>query len=149
MKVNSTEENPRKNCKIVYEKHNIWNNTKECCKGTFKSNNRLKCYFNSSTTPFLRIAPFKMEQIGLDPYVVVFHNVLSPREISKLISIAVRDMVETTTVNQASLQKIRTAKGHWLYQGYREVTKRIFRRIHDMSGFELADSEMFQVLIIF
>lgn len=105
------------------------------------------CYYNSSTTPFLRIAPFKTEQIGLDPYVVVFHDVLSPREISKLISLTDRKLVQAVTVNKKSFKEmVRTAKAHWVYRGYQELTKRIYRRIHDMSGFELADAENFQIV---
>ncbi|XP_001964685.3 prolyl 4-hydroxylase subunit alpha-2 [Drosophila ananassae] len=147
MKETPTKEKPTKKCTIVNKKHDIWKNTKECCKGTYKSNNRLMCYYNSSTTPFLRIAPFKTEQIGLDPYVVVFHDVLSPREISKLISLTDRKLVQAVTVNKKSFKEmVRTAKAHWVYRGYQELTKRIYRRIHDMSGFELADAENFQIV---
>ncbi|XP_017100872.2 prolyl 4-hydroxylase subunit alpha-2 [Drosophila bipectinata] len=137
---------PSKNSTIADQK--LWSNLKESCKGTFISrNSRLKCFFNSSTTPFIRIAPFKMEQVGLDPYVVLFHNVLSPREISALIKMSDRRLAQANTVKKDSFKTlVRTAKALWVYQGYRELTKRISRRIHDMSGLELADAEMFQII---
>ncbi|KAH8267943.1 hypothetical protein KR026_011418 [Drosophila bipectinata] len=137
---------PTKNSTFADQK--LWSNLKESCKGTFISrNSRLKCFFNSSTTPFIRIAPFKMEQVGLDPYVVLFHNVLSPREISALIKMSDRRLAQANTVKKDSFKTlVRTAKALWVYQGYRELTKRISRRIHDMSGLELADAEMFQII---
>ncbi|KAH8332866.1 hypothetical protein KR074_012167 [Drosophila pseudoananassae] len=140
------KENQSTPTKIADQK--ISNNIKESCKGTFISrNSRLKCFYNSSTTPFIRIAPLKMEQVGLDPYVVLFHNVLSPQEISELIKMSDRKLVQAITIKKDSFKKlVRTAKGLWTQQGYRELTKRISRRIHDMSGLELADAEMFQII---
>ncbi|XP_052835127.1 uncharacterized protein LOC128251909 [Drosophila gunungcola] len=118
------------------------------CRGISERSSRLHCFYNFTTTPFLRLAPLKTEQIGLDPYIVLYHEVLSKREMSLLISRASRKMkvatiYKSTTKNK---KKGRTAKGHWFNKENNELTRRISRRIHDMTGFDLTDSEEFQVI---
>ncbi|KAH8382953.1 hypothetical protein KR009_005996, partial [Drosophila setifemur] len=120
------------------------------CRGLYEASTRLRCNYNSSTTPFLRLAPFKVEQIGEDPYAVLFHDVLSPQETAQLIELASRNDFEVaTTYNPRSKHKEnrpRTAKGHSLSKRIHELSRRITRRVEDMSGLDLSDSEPFQII---
>ncbi|XP_041565258.1 prolyl 4-hydroxylase subunit alpha-2-like [Drosophila elegans] len=119
------------------------------CRGISERPSRLHCFYNFTTTPFLRLAPLKTEQIGLDPYIVLYHEVLSKREMSLLISRASRKMKVATIYKSNTKNKKkkgRTAKGHWFNKENNELTRRISRRIHDMTGFDLTDSEEFQVI---
>lgn len=44
----------------------------------------LRCRYTTNNVPFLRIAPLKLEEISLDPYIVVYRKVLSDKEINKI-----------------------------------------------------------------
>ncbi|XP_043655490.1 prolyl 4-hydroxylase subunit alpha-1-like isoform X2 [Drosophila teissieri] len=118
------------------------------CNAPHESSTRLHCFYNFTTTPFLRLAPLKTEQIGLHPYVVLYHKVLSAREISMLIGKAAQNMKNTRVHRErkAKTSRGRTAKGYWLKKESNELTRSITRRIVDMTGFDLADSEDFQVI---
>ncbi|XP_017000435.2 prolyl 4-hydroxylase subunit alpha-1-like isoform X1 [Drosophila takahashii] len=135
------EENKQKKVPIV-------DNYTLSCRGKINKPNRLKCFYNFTTTPFLRLAPLKMEEIGLNPYVLLYHEVLSAREISMLISKATKNMkiARIHNRNPKNKNKGRTAKAYWFIRKNNELTRRITRRIQDMTGFDLTDSEEFQVI---
>ncbi|XP_020811532.1 prolyl 4-hydroxylase subunit alpha-2-like isoform X2 [Drosophila serrata] len=119
------------------------------CNVTPKNTSRLYCFYNSRTTPFLRLAPLKVEQVGLYPYVLLYHQVLSTHEISSIIKIATKKMKRTGTVNPNSTTSqthYRTAMSHWMAKMTSKLGQRINRRIRDMSGFDLKDSESFQII---
>lgn len=44
----------------------------------------LRCRYVNNNNPFLKLAPFKMEEYSLDPYVVVYLDVLNEFEIEYL-----------------------------------------------------------------
>uniref|UniRef100_A0A6P4EA57 procollagen-proline 4-dioxygenase n=1 Tax=Drosophila rhopaloa TaxID=1041015 RepID=A0A6P4EA57_DRORH len=129
-------------------KASIGKGYKVSCRGNSERSSRLHCFYNFTTTPFLRLAPLKTEQIGLDPYMVLYHEVLSKREMSLLMSRASRKMevARIYNTNPKNKNKVRTAKGHWFSKENDELTRRIDRRIQDMTGFDLTDSEEFQVI---
>lgn len=118
------------------------------CKPSPTNSTGLHCAYNFSTTPFLRLAPLKTELVGLKPYVVLYHDVLSPREMSLIIDMAMQKIARTGTINpNATNSKThsRTAKARWLPKQMTGLVRRITRRIHDMTGFDLVTAEMFQV----
>lgn len=45
---------------------------------------QLKCRYQTNNIAFLKIAPFKVEEAYLDPYIVIFHDVIFDREIDEL-----------------------------------------------------------------
>lgn len=45
----------------------------------------LRCRYITNTSAFLKIAPLKLEEVSLDPYVVVFHEVMYDSEIEIII----------------------------------------------------------------
>ncbi|XP_016950818.1 prolyl 4-hydroxylase subunit alpha-2-like [Drosophila biarmipes] len=118
------------------------------CRGMFKKPTRLHCFYNFTTTPFLRLAPLKTEQVGLNPYVVLYHDMLSAQEISVLIDKAAQNMknARTHTLYPTNKSRGRTAKAHWFNKENNKLTRRITRRIQDMTGFDLTDSEELQVI---
>ncbi|KAH8280857.1 hypothetical protein KR054_001717, partial [Drosophila jambulina] len=119
------------------------------CNVTLKGPAGLHCFYNFNTTPFLRLAPLKAEQVGLQPYAVLYHEALSSREITSIISIATQKMERTDTVSTKTTNSQthhRTAKAHWMAKMTSELGQRIDRRIRDMTGFDLEESESFQII---
>ncbi|XP_022215447.2 prolyl 4-hydroxylase subunit alpha-2 [Drosophila obscura] len=123
------------------------------CRGLFPSPStdaRLHCVYNSSNSDFLRLAPLKMELVGLDPYMVLYHDVISASEISQLQEMAVpglkRATVYRTNAARSVVVKTRTSKVTWFLDTFNELTIRLNRRIADMTNFQLVGSEMLQVM---
>nr|XP_041630374.1 prolyl 4-hydroxylase subunit alpha-2 isoform X3 [Drosophila kikkawai] len=119
------------------------------CNVTLKNPAGLHCFYNFNTTSFLRLAPLKVEQVGLHPQVLLYHEVLSPREITSIIRIATQRMKVAKTTNKVktnSKTHYRTAKYHWIVKEMTKLGRRIKRRIGDMTGFDLQSSESYQVI---
>lgn len=61
---------------------------KKLCRGDSMQDpkllSQLKCRYVSNNSPFLKIAPFKLEEANLKPYIVVYHDVMYDREIEKI-----------------------------------------------------------------
>lgn len=57
----------------------------KACRGEVKPSEKiiakLKCKYVDNNVPFLKIAPFKMEEAYLDPYIVIYIDVMSDNEI--------------------------------------------------------------------
>lgn len=51
---------------------------------TPKASAPLRCRYMTNNSPFLKIAPLKLEEASLDPYIVVYHDVLYDAEIEKI-----------------------------------------------------------------
>lgn len=49
---------------------------------------QLKCRYVSTNSPFLKIAPLKLEEINLKPYIVVYHDVIYDSEIEEIKQMA-------------------------------------------------------------
>ncbi|XP_026850731.1 prolyl 4-hydroxylase subunit alpha-2 [Drosophila persimilis] len=116
---------------------------------------RLHCRYNTTTTPFLRLAPLRMEELSLDPYIVVYHNVLSDAEIAEVERVTEpllkRSVVFDGKENKMSTSKKRTALGAWLPDDNmdvsgRAVIQRILRRIHELTGLIMNDRQDMQLI---
>ena len=58
------------------------------------------CRYKTNNHPLLLIAPVKEEEIYLDPYLVVYHNVISDQEVGVIQSIATPKVrLSTVTVH--------------------------------------------------
>ncbi len=49
---------------------------------------KLKCRYVTNNVPFLKIAPLKLEEAYLDPYIVVYHDVMYDNEIETIKKLA-------------------------------------------------------------
>lgn len=72
---------------------------------------KLHCRMQSRT-PFTKIAPFKIEEANLDPYIIIYHEILSDSEIEMFNSFAVKlNRAEILNPNStSSVSKRRVAK---------------------------------------
>lgn len=48
----------------------------------------LRCRYVTNKLAFLKIAPFKLEEISLDPYIILYHDVMYDKEIDVIKNIS-------------------------------------------------------------
>ncbi|XP_075148852.1 prolyl 4-hydroxylase subunit alpha-2-like [Haematobia irritans] len=121
------------------------------CRGAFANKpSRMHCVYNTTTSAFLRLAPLKMEIIHLDPYMVIYHDVMSDNEIKELQTMAKPNLKRATVYSQSEARsqvvERRTSKFSWFQDNTSNTTLRINQRIKDMTGFDIQGSEMIQVM---
>ncbi|EDV90576.1 GH14106 [Drosophila grimshawi] len=118
------------------------------CRGQFVPQSNLHCEYKMKTSPFLRLAPLKMEIVLLNPFIVVFHDALSPQEIDYLQNLA-RPLLKRTTVHvngKYVSRRVRTSKGAWLERDLNNLTRRIERRVVDMTELSMQGSEAYNIM---
>lgn len=49
---------------------------------------KLKCRYVDNISPFLKIAPLKLEELNLKPYIVLYHQVMYDNEIEVIKTMA-------------------------------------------------------------
>ncbi|XP_041449987.1 prolyl 4-hydroxylase subunit alpha-1-like [Drosophila obscura] len=116
------------------------------CRGLYAKRTNLVCRYNSTTTPFLRLAPLKMEEISHDPYIVMYHQVLSDREIGEMKQLAqpmTNGLSGSIEANNSEPLEV-VARIAWLLEAspFRE---RLNLRIGDMTGFDVSEFKALQV----
>ncbi|XP_043065088.1 prolyl 4-hydroxylase subunit alpha-2-like isoform X8 [Drosophila ficusphila] len=116
---------------------------------------RLHCRYNTTTAPFLKLAPFRMEELSLSPYIVLYHNVLSDGEIEKLERMSELFLKRSTVINVKNntrhVSPTRTADGVWLPLPHtklddRMLLSRISLRIGDLTGLDMTHGRAMQFL---
>ncbi|XP_017111777.1 prolyl 4-hydroxylase subunit alpha-1 [Drosophila elegans] len=119
------------------------------CRGEWPKNtsSQLTCRYNKETSPFLKIAPLKLEFLSLQPLVLLYHDVLYEQEFKQMRDIAIFNATMEdgwTYVNfdkngkpkpQDSVVKMVTFQGT-----IAPFTLSINRRIADMSGLEMLEN---------
>ncbi|XP_017874283.1 PREDICTED: prolyl 4-hydroxylase subunit alpha-2-like [Drosophila arizonae] len=109
---------------------------------------RLVCSYKTKPSKFLYLAPFKMELLSEDPYMVLFHDVIYESEIEHLNRISEPFLQRATVVveddGEDTLIKYRTANGAFLYRDEIspkdvQLVERIFQRMRDMSDLQIND----------
>ncbi|KAL7728698.1 hypothetical protein ACLKA6_004074 [Drosophila palustris] len=133
---------------IVPETETTQSFYKTGCRGQFDSPSKFYCQYKFGPSPFLRLAPLKMELVLLDPLIVVYYDVMSPREIYELQAYA-RPLLKRCAVyvdGKSVAQKSRTSKGAWINKKHSNLTLSIARRLEDMTDLTLKDSSEMQIL---
>ena len=64
---------------------------------------QLTCKYVTNNMPFLKLAPFKIEEINLKPYIVIYHQVLSDSEIKVLRKMSLPRVSRSTPMNDVSI----------------------------------------------
>ncbi|KAI5713148.1 hypothetical protein M8J75_014038 [Diaphorina citri] len=120
-------------------------------------NKQLFCRFKRDL-PFLTLSPLKMEELNLEPMVVLFHDAISDDDIQRLKDATIPYMERAVVVNHD--EESRTEKGQnysdsrisetaWLNEGddpdMDVVLNRLTVRMNHMSGKRMMTSESLQV----
>uniref|UniRef100_A0A1A9VVH5 Fe2OG dioxygenase domain-containing protein n=1 Tax=Glossina austeni TaxID=7395 RepID=A0A1A9VVH5_GLOAU len=110
---------------------------------------KLYCVYNTNTSAFLRLAPLKMELLSLDPYMALYHEVLTDNEITRMRTWATphlqRAKIYDHRIRTETTVKERTSQATAVPE-FGEINKRINRRITDMTGLDVSASEPLQIL---
>lgn len=113
-----------------------------------KEASELRCRLVSNS-PYSKIAPFKVEEANLDPYVVIFIDVLSDNEIEVLKNITKPVIDRAKVSDPVGVKKVsnqaRVAQNAWLDDELHEVVARLSRRVEDMTGLATKNAERLQV----
>ena len=121
--VNPFKDTFEKNGKYSVEKdENVF---AQACRGSLKrankDDNRLKCGFvYLYKRKFTRLAQFKVEEVNMNPYVVIFHDVLTDQEIDHLKNISKSKVRWNQRVTGS------VAKSTWLSK---EIADKVVERI--------------------
>jgi prolyl 4-hydroxylase len=122
---------------------------KKACKGNVIRSSLvtkdLHCKFVSNSH-FSSIAPFKLEELSFEPYIVMYHEVISDDDADTLIKYAgpfiqpaYIGMYEDATIDIEG----RLAEATWLYD--HEIANKLSTRYEDMTGLNTKHSEGLQV----
>jgi prolyl 4-hydroxylase len=83
---------------------------------------KLFCRYQHHSNPYLRLAPFKLEELNIDPFIVVFYDFISDNEILRLKGRVTRNLQrsETGGSNESKRSKslTRTSKQAWVHERY-------------------------------
>lgn len=105
--------------------------------------------YNTNTSAFLRLAPLKMELLSLDPYMALYHDVLTNNEITRMRTWATpylqRAKIYDNKIHTETTVKERTSQATAVPE-FGEINARLNRRITDMTGLDVSASEPLQIL---
>ncbi|KAL1400210.1 hypothetical protein pipiens_007630 [Culex pipiens pipiens] len=105
---------------------------------------KLRCRLDTTTTPFLRLAPLKVEEVSLEPPIYLYHKVISDEEIDKLIELG-KARLNRATVGQM-VSQVRISQNVWLSEEVDPLLGVLQRRTYDMSrGLSMQGFDMVQV----
>ncbi|CAO1333226.1 unnamed protein product [Diamesa hyperborea] len=110
-----------------------------------KEISRLHCRFVSNSF-FSKLARFKIEEASLDPYIVVFIDVVSDNEIEELKQIS-KLTLSSAKIDQDEFADVakRLAKVAWYEDEDNEIVARLSRRVEDMTGLTTSTAESLQI----
>lgn len=124
------EVNIQKNGK--YSRRKEFELVSDVCRGKLtkdvKEMSRLHCRYISST-PFTKLSPFKVEEVNLDPYIVIYLNVLSNNEIQSLRNVTMRETHRNSKKDADEKSIFDVIRMVSLYDNNNELSAHISQRI--------------------
>lgn len=152
------DENPKSDDEEEEEepRNGSWSQRKEflyfskSCSGiwtqTIQELSKLHCRYGSNSL-FSKIAPFKIEEANLDPYIVLYHDVISDFEIDVLKKLSRPEFkrAEVMKMNASRVASLRVAKVAWHSDMVHPVLRKLSLRTEDMTGLHLKSAEQWQV----
>jgi prolyl 4-hydroxylase len=121
----------------------------EMCRGGASADMSLTCNYESSNTPFLKLAPLKVEVLHKAPQILMFHDVLSNKEIGLLKKQAKppleRSKVFNVQTNRTENSSKRLSKEARIESKKNEPVTIIGERVAAMTGLSLVTAEELQL----
>lgn len=104
----------------------------------------LKCKLKSGPHYSLKLAPLKMEELSKDPYVAVFHNVISNNEVETVINLSKSRITESQIYGSKDVFRI--SKSTFIeYDEHRDLMN-ILRRVGYATDSDIEGAESIQVV---
>lgn len=69
------------------------------CRAEVITSYKLKCHYVHYNKPYLWLAPFKLEELNIEPPIVLFHNVISDEEIKHMKNASAEYVSYSTKIN--------------------------------------------------
>ncbi|XP_041675519.1 prolyl 4-hydroxylase subunit alpha-2-like [Drosophila eugracilis] len=111
------------------------------CRGEFPPGPQLVCRYNSTTTPFMRIAPLKEEEISRNPLIWLYHDVIYDSEIAQLTNMTRKEMTQGTTNNYTTSGQVsRLFHVKVTDDDGGKLDKTLVNRMADISGLDVGNS---------
>lgn len=111
---------------------------------------KLKCRYVTNKSPFLKIAPLKLEEANLKPYIVIYHDVIAEKEMELVKRLAKprfrRATVQNYKTGELEVANYRISKSAWLKDHEHPYIKAIGERVEDMTGLTMTTAEELQVV---
>ncbi|XP_070137070.1 prolyl 4-hydroxylase subunit alpha-2 isoform X1 [Drosophila bipectinata] len=140
---------PEPNNKETKESYQLY---KRVCRGELRQSPReqrkLRCMFSHQNVAFYRLAPFKVEQLNLDPYVAYYHQAINPSEMEQIIEKGLGSMVRSRVgqSQNATTSDIRTSANTWLWYNENPWLSKIKQRLEDITGLSTESAEPLQLV---
>ncbi|KAH8333868.1 hypothetical protein KR059_004041 [Drosophila kikkawai] len=110
------------------------------CRGEFPARPQLVCRYNFTTTPFMRIAPLKEEEISKDPLIWLYHDVLYDSEIAHFINLTSDDLSQGYADNYtAPINPDRVFQVKITDDDGGKMDKALVNRMTDISGLAMGN----------
>ncbi|XP_043465896.1 prolyl 4-hydroxylase subunit alpha-2-like [Leptopilina heterotoma] len=109
---------------------------------------QLRCRFVDHGNPFLRIAPFKQEDVYLDPFIVIYHNVLTDAEVEMLQEEGYPALESSKVIAYEQglhSSKIRISENAWLYEDIYPKVQSINERAGHITNLNVHTAEALQI----
>lgn len=142
-----TERNLIENAQSEYSTY------KKLCRGEKTKPNQhekdLVCRYFHGHHPFLKIAPYKEEELFLSPRIVLYYDVLTESEFDTVKSFAIprfrRATVQNYKTGELETANYRISKTAWIKREEDKDIESIYRRVGDVTGLNMETSEELQV----
>lgn len=124
------------------------------CRGELKPSpsdlRPLRCRYVTNNVPFLRLAPLKLEEAFMDPYIVIYHDAMYDSEMEVIKRMARprfrRATVQNSVTGALETANYRISKSAWLKTAEDEVIATVVQRTADMTGLDMDSAEELQVV---
>ncbi|KAH8350711.1 hypothetical protein KR084_004728 [Drosophila pseudotakahashii] len=111
------------------------------CRKMFPPGPRLVCRYNTTTTPFMRIAPLKEEEISRNPLIWLYHDVIYDSEIAQLTNLTRDEMILGTTDNYTTPHRVsRLFHVKVTDDDGGKLDKTLINRMADISGLDVGNT---------
>lgn len=126
--------------------------TRQACNGELHLSaaqlSKFHCRYVSHSY-FSMLAPFKLEEVHLDPMIVVYHQAIFENEIEILKELANAKLEKSVIFGEKGDQQaesnIRISEVAWFTDESHKVVNRISKRIEDMTGLTTKTAELLQI----
>ncbi|XP_046362969.1 prolyl 4-hydroxylase subunit alpha-1-like isoform X2 [Haliotis rufescens] len=136
-----------------YRRSHEFQSYEALCRGEqimeIKNTHKLACRYRTRNNPLLLMMPAKEEDVFLDPWIVMYHDVMSDSEINAVKGLATpklnRATVQNSKTGELEVATYRISKSAWLKQDEDPVVAKINARMQAITGLSMDTAEELQV----